>query len=97
MTNGNGGSVKLLYWIMGALLAALLGLVQWNAASAQRDVDSTQRAVDALREQLYSHELQALGGYQRISRLEGDVSSLLRSCACSALPVRGEWPAGGGQ
>lgn len=91
MSDGNGGSVKLLYWIMGALLAALLGLVQWNAASVQREMDELQQ-------QLYTREMQALGGYQRISRLEGDVNALLRTCACSAMAARGaDWPAGDGQ
>lgn len=71
-TNGNS---KLLYWIMGALLLAVMAVVGWNADVAHEETAT-------LRQQLYSHEIQALGGYQRISRLEAEVAALQRACTC---------------
>lgn len=89
MSDGNGSSVKLLYWIMGALLMGLLALVSWNASVAQQETAT-------LRQQLYTHELQALGGYQRISVLEAKVVFLEQACSCAATVLFGPREPGGG-
>jgi len=67
MSNGPPTSQRLVYWIMGALLLAIIGLSGIVLASIQSDIAEMQTDIRAIQAE-----------YSRIAVMESQISELLR-------------------
>lgn len=73
--NGN----KVLYWLLGALLATLLALLGFYVRSLEQKIES-------LDQKFYGHEMTTVGGYSRIAVLEVRVEILAKHCGVELPP-----------